>query len=85
MLQGVSLFLSFLGGSIIGTNCMRVLQVPVKSWSCSLHGRAAGSEVQGGSQDHQTIHVVQGALGAWPEAALTLRHLASGSKYSTMK
>ena len=53
--------------------------------SCSLHGRAAGSEVQGGSQDHQTIHVVQGAPGAWPEAALTLRHLASGSKYSTMK
>ena len=46
MSQEVPLLLRFIGGGVSASNCMCVLQVPVYG-SCSLHGRDAGSRVQG--------------------------------------
>ena len=53
--------------------------------SCVCPPRCSMNASQSGSHDPQTTHVVQGAPGTCLKLALTLRHLASGSKYSTMK
>ena len=93
VLQEIPLFLSFLAGSDIVTNCTCVLKVPALS-PCSrdevmVHVfctvELLGLESSVGSKITKQHTRYREPLEPDQKLALTLRHLTSGSKYSTMK